>query len=75
MPIYEYVCRECGGRFQRMRSMSERLNPPACGSCGSARTSLALSLPGRVGGQTAPERAVGACGLDSGSCCGGACMH
>lgn len=73
MPIYEYVCRDCGDRFQRMRAMRERLNGPRCGSCGSSRTSLALSVPARVGSATAV--AEGPCGMEAGTCCGGACTH
>lgn len=73
MPIYEYVCRDCGDRFQRMRAMAERLRAPECGVCGSPHTSLALSVPGRVGAATAA--AEGSCGMGDGSCCGGACMH
>jgi len=73
MPIYEYVCRSCGGRFERIRPMNERLTPPSCG-CGSSQTSLALSVPGRVGaGPT--EAPVGPCGAEAGTCCGGRCMH
>jgi putative FmdB family regulatory protein len=76
MPIYEYVCRGCGERFERMRSMSERLSAPECGSCGGKQTSLALSVPGRVGGGSVEAPPTGPCGMAAAACCGGGrCMH
>lgn len=59
MPLYEYLCRDCGGRVEAMRRMSERENAPRCESCGSERTELAMSATSFLGG--------------SGSGAGGAC--
>lgn len=50
MPLYEYLCRECGSRVEAMRRMSERENGPACVSCGSERMELALSASAFLGG-------------------------
>jgi putative FmdB family regulatory protein len=72
MPIYEYLCESCDRRFQAMRNMSERLSPVACGSCGSEKTTLAFSVPGRVG--TATSEAPSGCGRGIPGCSGGGCM-
>lgn len=73
MPVYEYTCRHCGTRFDEMKPMSERLDAPRCDACGRT-TSLALSVPGRVGA-TAPSLPEDACGMGDGSCCGGVCLN
>lgn len=73
MPLYEYVCRACGERFERMSGVSRRLESPACAACGSPRTILAMSVPARVGaGSPAP---VADCAAEPGSCCGGLCRN
>jgi putative FmdB family regulatory protein len=48
VPIYEFECEECGGRFEEL--VAADAVPPACASCGSARTRRLLSSvspPGR----------------------------
>ncbi len=81
MPLYEYICRSCAGRFERMRRMEERLQAPECPTCGAKETVLAMSAPGHVGagaGAGAPRGggcADGACEMGGGGCCGGQCMH
>lgn len=73
MPLYEYVCRDCGNRFEEMRPVAERLNAPACSACSGSRTALAMSAPGRVGaGAPHPAPSAGQ-GNGAGGCCGGAC--
>lgn len=74
MPIYEYVCRACGERFQKMRSMAERLSAPRCAACGGRDTSLSMSAPARVGAHSSGVTAGQGCGPDVGGCCGGMCM-
>ncbi len=79
MPLYEYVCRSCAGRFERMRRMDERLQAPPCPTCGAQETVLAMSAPGHVGVGAGDPRGGGggdfpACDA-GGGCCGGQCMH
>ncbi len=77
MPLYEYVCRSCASRFERMRRMEERLSAPECPTCGAKETVLAMSAPGHVGvgaGAGRSPSAPPACDM-GGGCCGGACMH
>jgi putative FmdB family regulatory protein len=44
MPLYEYLCADCGLRFEKLRPMSKVDEPIACVQCGSAKTSRAISL-------------------------------
>ena len=49
MPLYEYICKNCGNRIERMRRMSERADAPDCDQCGSEDTTLALSASAFLG--------------------------
>ena len=78
MPLYEYACRDCNHRFERMRKTQERLEAPACPVCQSPATMLVMSVTGRVGAAAGGSGAAApACegGFGGGGCCGGACMH
>ncbi len=55
MPMYEYLCRECGHRYDELRRMSERLEAPPCPACGSTATELAISAAAVFGGGGAPS--------------------
>ena len=58
MPLYEYVCRDCQQRFERLvRSFTESVQCPACRS---AEVEKQLSTFAMAGGGT-PQAA---------SCCG-----
>jgi putative FmdB family regulatory protein len=75
MPIYEYVCLDCGDRFELIRSMKEADEPIACQSCESEHTSRLLALfnahsGGRVVAGTRESGCAG-CSGGSCSCCGG----
>lgn len=68
MPIYEYSCTACEGRFERLSTMAEadRQSCPACGS-GDVRRLLSV-IGGLAGAQEAPAAPVcgqGACGACS----------
>ncbi len=43
MPIYEYVCPECGARFEKLRRMSQADVPANCAVCGNANAPRAIS--------------------------------
>jgi len=69
MPIYEYVCTDCGARFDAIRSMKDADTPIACECCHSLHTARQISVffaqsEGRVvaGGNTSCA-----------TCGGGAC--
>lgn len=44
MPIYEFVCRECGTQFEHMQSFSAKGHPP-CPNCQSQHIGRLLSRP------------------------------
>ncbi len=61
MPVYEYVCAECGEQFERLTSYTEA-DSVACERCGSQHVRRLISL-------VAAPRPV----KSGASCCGGAC--
>ena len=49
MPVYEFECEECGGRFEELTAAETRSLP--CPQCGSARTRRLLSPVSPAGRQ------------------------
>ena len=48
MPVYEFECAGCGGRFEELTSSGTRSLPcPACGSAQTRRLISPVSPPGR----------------------------
>ncbi len=70
MPIYEYVCNQCGHQFELLvRSQEEKL---ACPECGRSRLTKLLSVPAAHTGSSqpaCPAREMGSCGVPN--CHGG----
>ncbi|MGE0133664.1 MAG: FmdB family zinc ribbon protein [Dehalococcoidia bacterium] len=78
MPLYEYYCRKCDDRFERLRPAGTRDEPVRC-PAGHAGSRPVVSLFASVAtmtqparGETAPERAMGGgCACGGGGCgCG-----
>jgi len=44
MPLYEYECRKCGQRFERLVSISEADQKQPCPHCGEEDTEKQLSV-------------------------------
>ncbi|HEY7115347.1 MAG TPA: zinc ribbon domain-containing protein [Tepidisphaeraceae bacterium] len=45
MPIYEYECKQCGARFEKLvRTMTSSAEPAKCPTCESDNTARALSV-------------------------------
>ena len=73
MPIYEYTCKSCKGKFEQLvRSMSAEPKVK-CPQCGSAETARNLSVfavssasPNGTGSSDVPM--CGRCGGPPGSC-------
>ena len=63
MPIFEYRCRECGAKFERIAQSSE--DAASCKQCGSERVDQLLSVfavGSRPGTTPAEPGPCGACG-------------
>ena len=78
MAIYEYVCNNCGHRFDMMRSMKDADAPASCKNCESRQTKRALSVffassAGRAVTAKSGGNCSGGCGGCGGSC--GSCGH
>jgi len=43
MPIYEFVCNQCGSSFEKRVSFTA--TPPTCGACSSGNVQRKLSTP------------------------------
>ena len=67
MPIYEYRCESCSGRFEVLTTFAERDQAQSCPACSSVRTRVQVSTFAMAGG-TQPVGDFG-----GGGCCGGSC--
>lgn len=74
MPIYEYVCEQCGNQFEEIVSSTATDCPP-CPKCASGNTKKLMSTcrtrtgGGRTGARTATTSSSGGCaGCSGGSC-------
>ena len=69
MPLYEYVCKDCGHHFDALRSMKDADKVIPCRSCHSEQTQRALS----VFYASSEGRSVTQSGSGCGGCSGGSC--
>ncbi len=70
MPIYEYVCDDCGERYERI--VMNGKTKVTCPKCASAKGTVQLSVFAAHGNGT--KSSSGSSGPSSGGgCCGGAC--
>ena len=44
MPIYEYQCKPCGAKFEKLIRTMSSTDPVKCPECGSNQTARALSV-------------------------------
>jgi putative FmdB family regulatory protein len=47
MPIYEFECEECGGRFEELMASAQTAACPSCGSDRTRRLLSSVAPPGR----------------------------
>jgi putative FmdB family regulatory protein len=78
MPLYEYLCRDCGDRFEVLQRLGEGPEGLSCRECGAAALEKQFSTFAAVtaGGSSAADRGAGMdCGAGdscgAGACCGG----
>jgi putative FmdB family regulatory protein len=69
MPIYEYVCLDCGERFELLRPMKDADTPAPCRKCEGDHITRQLSLFNASSG----GRVVAGGGSSCASCAGGSC--
>ncbi len=71
MPLYEYICLDCGRSFDALRSMKDADKPIKCDKCQSENTSRQLSLFFASSGGKSIAGANGGGGCAG--CAGGSC--
>jgi putative FmdB family regulatory protein len=74
MPIYEYRCESCSGKFEVLTRFAERDTLQMCPSCESTKTRVMVSSFAVAGGsESASSLDFGGTEQAGGGCCGGAC--
>jgi putative FmdB family regulatory protein len=69
MPIYEYVCLDCGEKFDALRSMAQADAPIGCRACEGEHTSRTISVFAAVSeGRVVAGSNGGGCADAAGSC-------
>ena len=73
MPIYEYICKDCGNEFEQLVSRSD--SEISCSKCGSGNLEKQFSVFGTASASSGPTcPAAGNCPAESGGCgCHGKC--
>ena len=75
MPLYEYRCPACQGRFEVIQHLGASAAETACPSCGTQHVERLLSTFAVAGGgsstSAAPAESFAGCG--GGQCGGGGC--
>lgn len=68
MPIFEYVCQQCGARFEKLILSSQRSKSLRCPQCGTENVEKAISLfssgvgSANASGSAATSSAGSSCG-------------
>ena len=70
MPIYEYICKDCGKRFEILRSFNEADAPILCKICQSNQTQRAVSV---FYAQSGSKIVAGGTNSGCGGCSSGSC--
>jgi putative FmdB family regulatory protein len=69
MPIYEYVCLDCGEHFESLRTMKDADAPINCRQCESIHISRMLSrFNATSGGRVIASSSSGCAGCSGSSC-------
>src|SRR5262245_50524050 len=71
MPVYEYFCRSCNTRYDKLRPLREADAPTTCPTCNEQNSVRALSVFITISSES---RSAGGQAMSHGGCaCGGAC--
>lgn len=69
MPIYEYICKDCGAHLDALRPMRDADKPLVCTDCHSEHTVRQISVFNATSGDRAIAGTSGGCaGCSGGSC-------
>ncbi len=68
MPLYEYECRDCGRRFEKLVSFREAKSAQECPGCGSRSARKLMSVVASIrkeegGASSCPTCTSGVCNL------------
>ncbi len=61
MPIYVYICRNCGQEFERLTLSATRADEATCPFCGSREVERRPALFGLGGGNRSASPSGGSC--------------
>jgi putative FmdB family regulatory protein len=61
MPLFEYICSECGHRFEKLVLSAKRAQEIQCPQCSSKSVNKALSTFGVSGGSSAALNSAANC--------------
>jgi putative FmdB family regulatory protein len=73
MPIYEYICQDCGTRVEALRPMKDADAPIQCTTCRGDHTTRQLSRIFATGASN--EAATASVSGGCGGCSGGSCAN
>ena len=65
MPIYEYKCRECGDKFEKLVRPTSSQEDPTCPVCHSPKVERQVSLCGCLTGSGAADSRAGSASSSS----------
>jgi len=78
MPIYEYKCMECNGKFESFTQTMSSCDTITCPECGSHRTEKLLTVP-NIGKEAVSRKGTTCCGreerCDKPPCSSGGSCH
>jgi putative FmdB family regulatory protein len=72
MPIYEYRCESCAGKFEVLTRFAERDKEQVCPSCESTKTRVQVSSFASFAGESSASDFMSE-SSGGGCACGGAC--
>ena len=76
MPIYEYRCESCAGKFEVLTRFAERDLAQVCPTCESTKTRVLVSsfaFGGGGGPESSASEFTSSKASSGGGCCGGSC--
>jgi len=73
MPVYEYFCRTCNTRYDKLRPLREANVPATCPTCDEQNSVRTLSVFIAMTSSAESRSTTGESTFHGGCACGGAC--